>query len=70
MKLTKATEGHFNTHTKEFHKEEPKESCNFPYIEDEVILSWKEAKELGGDPCGHCFPDESKKNDTGKKKAK
>jgi hypothetical protein len=62
VKLTNSTEGHFNYNTKEFHKETPTDNCNFNQINDEVILSWKEAKDQGADPCGHCFPGKSKVN--------
>ncbi len=69
MKLSNNTEVRMNTHTKECHAEEPLPQCNTAYIEDEVILSWKEAKAAGGDGCKNCYPQDSKVND-GKKEEK
>lgn len=63
------TRGVLNKHTHEFHNRNAyTEHCNLDEIKDSVRLSWKAAKELEADACGHCFPGASEKNDTKLKK--
>jgi hypothetical protein len=69
MKLTNSTEVAMNLHTHECHSaEKPLPQCNTAYIKDETILTYKAAKELKADPCGHCWPGKSHINN-GKKDA-
>ena len=67
MKLTGATEVHMNLKSHECHSEKPLPQCNTAYIEDEVILSWKDAKAAGGDGCSYCYGKENSHVNDGKK---